>query len=117
MAADFDAVLRYGQTATFLKALLRNAEFKDMFLQRVAYHCENTFQQEKTLALLYAYDSAVRQESVRHFKRWNLQPITYVYNFNQIERLLKADRVEQLKRSAKLRLNLSNAEYAKYFGV
>ena len=117
VAADLDAVLRYGQTATFLKALLRNSEFKDMFLKRLAYHCENTFQQDKTLSLLYAYDSAVRKESERHFKRWKLKPITYVYNFNQIERLLKADRVGELKKSAKERLNLSDAEYKKYFGV
>lgn len=115
--ANFDAVLSDGQTATFLKALLRNSEFKDMFLKRLAYHCENTFDREKTLTLLYAYDAAVRPETERHFKRWDLQPITYVYNFNQIERHLKADRAGELKQSARRRLNLSDEEYARYFGV
>lgn len=113
--ANFDLVFQSGQTAIFMKALLRNEEFKDMFLKRLAYHCEHTFRQEDMLSLLYAYDNAVREESVRHFKRWNLQPITYVYNFNQMERLLKADRVQQLKNSAQKLLGMSNAAFNAYF--
>ena len=113
--ASFEQVFKSGQTAIFFKALLQNAEFKDMFLKRLAYHCAHTFRQEDMLALLYAYDDAVREESVRHFKRWGLQPITYVYNFNQMERLLKADRVQQLKTSAQKLLGMSSVAFNAYF--
>ena len=115
-AAGFDLVLKSGQTATFLTALLKNSEFKDMFLTRLAYHCENTFPLEKVLPLLYEFDSTVRSEVERHFKRWNLQPITYTYNYNQIERLLKADRAKQLKQSIRTKLKLTSQEYNAYFG-
>lgn len=115
-SAGIEYVLSIGQTADFLTALLHNGEFKDMFLRRFAYHCDNTFQQEKVLALLHEYDSAVRPETERHFLRWGLKPITYVYNYNQMERLLEADRVAEMKRSVKLKLDLSDAEYQFYFG-
>lgn len=115
VAANFNAVLGDGQTAVFLKALLRNGEFKDMFLRRIEFLCENAFRQEKVLDLLYSYDTLVRPETERHFKRWNLQPVTYIYQFNKIEKLLKADRATELKLSAKKYLKLSDAEYNKYF--
>ena len=113
--AGFDNVFKSGQTATFLKALIKNGEFRDMFLKRLAYHCENTFRQEDVLALFYSYDDAVRVETERHFPRWGLPQTDYMYNYNQIERLLKADRVKQLKQSAKSVLHLSDAEYNAYF--
>ena len=114
-AASFDAVMANGQTSIFLKALLKNSEFRSMLLERLAYHCENTFQQEQVLELLYRYDAAVRPEYERHFKRWNLQPITYVYNYNKMEKLLLADRVKELQQSAKKYFKMSDAEYKQYF--
>ena len=114
-AADFGSVLGDGQTSIFLKALLKNREFRDMFLRRLAFHCENTFQQEKVLALLHWYDDAVRPEYTRHFLRWEMQPATYVHNYNKMERLLQADRVKELKLSAKKFLKMSDVEYNKYF--
>ena len=115
VAANFNAVFGDGQTAVFIKALVQNKEFKDMFLRRIEYLCENAFQQDKVLDLLYQYDALVRPETERHFTRWKLQPITYVYQFNKIERLLKADRATELKLSTKKYLKLSDAEYNKYF--
>lgn len=113
--ASFDVVVSTGQTAIFIKALLKNSEFRDMFLKRLQFHCENTFRQDQVLPLLYWYDNAVREESKRHFTRWNLQPVTYIYNYNLFERLLKADRATQLKLSAKKILDLSDEEYDSYF--
>ena len=115
VAANFNAVFGNGQTAIFLKSLLRNGEFRDMFLQRLAFHCKNTFQQDKVLSLLYWYDAAVRPEYPRHFQRWNMQPITYVYHFNKMEKLLKADRVKELQDSAKKYLKMTDEEYNRYF--
>lgn len=115
-AASFDFVFKSGQTADFLKALMRNSEFKDMFLKRLAYHCEHSLRQENVLALFYSYDDAVHTETARHFQRWELPISNYEYNYNQIERLLKADRVKQLKQSARNVLHLSDAEYNAYFG-
>ena len=86
-----------------------------MFLRRIEFLCENAFRQEKVLDLLYSYDTLVRPETERHFKRWNLQPVTYIYQFNKIEKLLKADRATELKLSAKKYLKLSDAEYNKYY--
>lgn len=68
------------------------------------------------LALFYSYDDAVHTETARHFQRWELPISNYEYNYNQIERLLKADRVKQLKQSARNVLHLSDAEYNAYFG-
>ena len=115
VAADFNDVLNNGQTSIFLNALLKNGEFRDMFLRRLAYHCEHTFTQEQVLSLLHWYDDAVRKETERHFIRWKLQPITYIYNYNLFERLLTADRAGELKLSAKKFLALSDEEYNAYF--
>jgi hypothetical protein len=114
--ASFDLVFKSGQTADFLKALIKNSEFKDMFLKRLAYHCEHSFRQEDVLALFYSFDDAVRTETLRQFPRWGLSQKDYLYNYNQIEKLLKADRVKQLKQSARNVLHLSDAEYNAYFG-
>ena len=113
--AGFDNVFKSGQTADFLKSLIRNSEFRDMFLKRFAYHCENSFRQEDVLALFYSYDTAVRAETLRHFPRWDLSSKDYLYNYNQIERLLKADRVKELKRSARIVFGMSDDEYNTYF--
>ena len=115
VAADFNDVLNNGQTSIFLNALLKNSEFRDMFLRRLEYHCEHTFTREQVLSLLHWYDDAVRKETERHFIRWKLQPITYIYNYNLFERLLTADRAGELKLSAKKFLALSDEEYNAYF--
>ena len=57
----------------------------------------------------------LRKETERHFIRWKLQPITYIYNYNLFERLLTADRAGELKLSAKKFLALSDEEYNAYF--
>ena len=113
--ANFNAVFGNGQTSIFLKALVQNSEFRDMFLTRLAFHCKNTFQQEKALELLYWYDNAVRSEYVRHFERWNLDPGSYLYNYGKMEKLLQADRVKELQLSAKKYLKMTDAEFDTYF--
>jgi hypothetical protein len=87
-----------------------------MFLKRLAFLCENAFQTDDVLALFYQFDQMMRPEVERHFTRWGLKPITYIYNYNQMERLLKADRAKQLKQSARVRLHMSKEEYKSYFG-
>ena len=72
---------------------------------------EHTFTREQVLSLLHWDDDAVRKETERHFIRWKLQPITYIYNYNLFERLLTADRAGELKLSAKKFLALSDEEY------
>ncbi len=118
VGASFDIVMTTGQTAIFLKALMKNSEFRDMFLKRLQFHCENTFRREQVLALLEQYDTAVRQndEYARHFNRWKLKPVTYIYNYQKFEKLLSADRVTELKQSARKTFNLTDAEYRSYFG-
>ena len=113
---SFDIVFKRGQTADLIKPLLRNSEFRDMFLKRLAFLCENAFQKEDVLALFYQFDRMMRPEVERHFTRWGLKPITYIYNYNQMEQLLKADRAKQLKQSARARLHMSQEEYKSYFG-
>lgn len=115
-AAGLDLVLQKGQTAIFLKALLRNEEFRDMFLKRLSYHCENTFRQDRVLSLLYAYNTVTYSETGPHAKRWNFKPVSYVNSFRQVERLLTADRAGELKKSAKTLLKLTDEEYQYYFG-
>jgi hypothetical protein len=113
---SFDIVFKRGQTADLIKPLLRNSEFRDMFLKRLAFLCENAFQTDDVLALFYQFDQMMRPEVERHFTRWGRKPITYIYNYNQMERLLKADRAKQLKQSARVRLHMSKEEYKSYFG-
>lgn len=57
-------------STTLSCGLLNNAEWKNMFIERYAYHLKNTFNAERMSKLLDAMAEEIRSEIPRHVERW-----------------------------------------------
>lgn len=61
-AADFSNAL--------IRKLLKNDEFRDQFISTYCYHLNNTFNTERTLAILDEMADVIDEEIARHGERW-----------------------------------------------
>ena len=55
---------------TLQRGLMQNAEYKQYFIQRYAYHLTHTFRSERTTAILDQMADEIRTEMPRHIARW-----------------------------------------------
>lgn len=55
---------------TFSRGLLENPEWKKKFIERFAYHLNNTFSLEYTMPLLDAMEAEIKNEIPRQKERW-----------------------------------------------
>ena len=54
-----------------LRQLLTNAEFRNRFIQRMAYHINTTYTPERQLHILDSIQAQIRNEMPYHLARWN----------------------------------------------
>lgn len=115
--ASFDYVYSNGQTSMIFVPLLKNASFRDRFLQRLAYHCRVTFQRENVLRVFEPLVEAVEGEVPRNTARWDYEPNSFRLNIQRIRtRIVDYDRPMELIRDISHRLSLTEAEQNRYFG-
>lgn len=50
--------------------LLANKEFRDEFIERFAFHLNNTFEPERVIARIEELAANIEPEMPRHFERW-----------------------------------------------
>ncbi|MBR3750533.1 MAG: lamin tail domain-containing protein [Clostridia bacterium] len=53
-----------------IRGLLKNAEFKQLFISRYSHHVKNTLNPDRLFAMLNAQADAIRAEIPRQHKRW-----------------------------------------------
>ncbi len=57
-------------STALLVNLLKNEEFKNLFIERMAHHLNNTFETERVLAVIDKFAGAIEPEMHRHLARW-----------------------------------------------
>ena len=97
-------------------ALIKNAGFKQKFLERYAYHLNNTFQPERMNAILDTMVAEIDGEMAQHCNLWS-RPSSYEEWVAQIKGLRNIinKRPAQAKKELKAHFNLSDAQMQKLF--
>lgn len=105
-------VARHNQ---MIHKLLTNPEFRDMFLERLAYHLGNTFSEKNSTAV---FDNMVKQmkaEMVLNCERWNkLSYAGWEKNIADFRSRLK-DRPKVMLDAIRAHLKVTDKENKKYF--
>ncbi len=102
-----------------INALVQNPDFREMFLQRLAYHMRYTYAPERVLGLIDAMSAEIRHDMVFNQERWNQsmekweEHLDFLRNFVVSE---QGSRVQDVLSSAKRIFHLTDEEMVYYFG-
>jgi hypothetical protein len=114
--ATFEHILGNAWHGTLFKALLKNAEFQDMFLTRMAYLLENCLTDEAVMASFDKLSGEIADEVPRERDRWPTNgTFTWEDHLNTLERRILSGRVEQLKESIADAMGISLNAVERYF--
>ncbi|MDO4543085.1 MAG: lamin tail domain-containing protein [Clostridia bacterium] len=114
---SFEFVFNRGQTRMIFVPLLNNAEFRDKFLTRLAYHCRVTFDTENVLGIFESLVADVEGEVPRNRERWDYPNRIFENNIVRIRsRITDYDRAGLLIEDIAKRLSLTQEELDHYFG-
>lgn len=105
----------FSQLNKLIYNLLKNPEFKDMFLKRFAYHLENTFNPKNAVPYLESICDVIEPEMKRERERWGG---SYTGWQREVE-IMKTkinNRKDFMLSELKEWFSLSSAEMDKYFG-
>ena len=101
---------------TLILALLKNPEFKDMFLKRCAELMKTILNEEHILKVLAEYEKQFRTEAEADRKLYHLSVTGWENNVNKIKNFVKDGiRQKNMLISIKSYFNLSDAEMNQYF--
>jgi len=119
-----DRTLGYGYVNlnnTLTIGLMKNEQFRDLYLQRLAYHLKTTFADDKVTSYVDAIYNEILPEMERDRDRWG-------FSYSDWERHVKRVRdfcvnesngtsqKKRLLKDTKNYFGLSNEEYEHYFG-
>ena len=100
---------------TILRNLMKNAEFRQMFLERLSYNMKNTWKKDIVLQRLDDIYNEIKPEMKRDRARWGHSYAYWEDAVSGLRNYIKK-RDSYIKKHAKSYFGLSNAEYEKYFG-
>ena len=105
------------QHSKLLKGLIKNPEFKDMFLTRFGYLLNNVFTEDKLQARIDCFAAQLRGDIARERRKWHSN-LTFDQALKIMENVLhKYDYKGRIIRSVCQTLKLNSAERIKYFGA
>lgn len=96
--------------------LLKNDGWKEAFIERYAYHLNNTYTKEKLLALLEEMVAEMEPEMQRHINKWGSPSSVsaWLRNVDEVRDFL-TDRTQIAKQHLKSFFNLSTERYNELF--
>ena len=97
-----------------IRALLKNKEFRNLYLSKFAYHLSNTFSDETVQNKINDIYNQIYTEMERNCQRWNLSFSSWKNNVESLKRTA-VTRKKSILKELKTVLNLSENEYNKYF--
>ena len=125
--ALFDLDYGFGGPATFeyilgsphgklLESLLKNAEFRDLFLKRLAYQLENNLTDENVMARYTALSDLIADEVPRERALWTPNDtFGWENHLKTLLRYMNSGRIDQLKRSIADAMGISLTDVEQYF--
>ena len=106
---------RFHVSTSLLRNLMKNNEFKQLYLERLKYNLENTWKKENVLNRLEEIYKKLEPEMERNQKRWGLTMSTWKEEVDYIRKYIDK-RQTNLLNQTKTYFRLSNSEFEKYFG-
>lgn len=115
-SATFHYVLS-GMSMLIPRKLMKNTEFQELFLTRLAHHLNNGLSMESVLAELDDLTKQIRSEIPRERERWALAGNkTWDDHLAALKRQITADRAGLLKKEIASYMGVPLAEVEAYFG-
>lgn len=104
-----------GYSTTILRNLLKNKEFRALYLERIGYQLENVWNSERVLKYIDDLYKLYYPEMTRNQKRWGLSMSNWE---NEVEKLrtYAKKRGKVMMSQAKSFFKMTNAEVERYFG-
>ncbi len=114
--ATFDYILADAWHGTLLKRLLKNADFRELFLTRMAYQLENYLTEENLMARVAELSEQIESEIPRERARWVIdEGRGWEAHLQKLKRYLAYDRADQLRRSIATAMRIPLSEVESYF--
>lgn len=104
-----------GYSTTILRNLLKNSEFRSLYLERLAYQVKNVWNTERVLQYIDDLHDLYYLEMNRNQKRWNLTMATWESEIEKLRTYAKA-RNNIIISQAKTYFRMTKSEIEKYFG-
>jgi len=110
----------YADVCTIMRALMKNGEFKDYFLKRLAMQLSTTFSEENVLSVIDGLYESIRDEMPRERERWNMSYSSWENAVETLRKFVKGKsgvtRAREIIDNVKSTMGLSDSEVNKYFG-
>lgn len=104
------------ETNAIIRPLLKNNEYKHYFLERLAYHIDTTFQEEKILSIIDAYETLLKPEIEKERALWGGSRSGWEQSVAQLRSFVtESDRSAELIESITEVLHLTGDEVRQYF--
>ena len=110
-----EGMTEYGYSTTILRNLLKNKEFRALYLERIGYQLKNVWNSERVLARIDELYKLYYPEMERNQKRWNLTMSTWKSEINALKNYAKKRDVI-MKNQAISYFHMSKDEIERYFG-
>lgn len=98
-----------GLWTTIIYNLMQNADFRQEFIERFAYHMNNTFTKDRVLASIELRVSEIESEVPRHLSRWGYSMNNWISHVNLLRSYAEA-RTDQVLGYVQRYFRLSNEE-------
>ena len=115
----------YYLNTTLMNRIIKNPQFRELYIKTFAYHLKNTFEPNRMIKILDKMVNEIKSEMPYHIKRWYNESIKVsMYTLDNINEWYSNISYfkNQLKERHKIALNtikgglgLTDAEYKKYF--
>ncbi len=110
----------YSDVSALMRNLMKNDDFRDYFLTRVAYQLENSFSEESVLGVIEELKTALEPEIPRERSRWNLSVSSWEKAVNRLENFVKGSdgngRSREIAADIAATMGLTQEEITHYFG-
>jgi len=102
-------------STAMMRSLIKNDEFKKLFLERLSYQLENVWNEQRVIERIDEIYNSLKPEMERNQTRWGMtishweEQVQYLRDFAKV-------RSKYVKNTAKSFFGLTNAEMKEYFG-
>lgn len=105
----------HGYSTTLLRNLMKNAKFKDKYVERVAYQLKEVWNKERVMKRYNEILAELEPEIDRDFARWNRTRKNWNAELGRLKTYI-SKREAYMKSQTKSFFKLSDAQMKKYFG-
>ncbi len=109
----------YSRMHGLIRSLLKNSEFRALFLERLEQHCTDTFSEEKAVARIDAIVSEIAHDMQYNIERWpqyHKSVSAWQYNISAMKRFVAASHLDTIKKECITVLGLTADEVRTAFG-